>query len=672
MNAHTRSPAPPSEGKPAPAWAAWLESLALVALALAAYQSVWRAGFIWDDDAHVTRAGLRSLHGLWRIWFEPGATQQYYPVLHSAFWLEHRLWGDAPAWYHAANVVLHGIACCLLLRVLRSLALPGAFLAAALFAVHPVCAESVAWISEEKNTLSAVLYLLAALAYLKFEAGRRAGPYAAGILLFALALLSKSVTATLPAALLVVAWWRRGRLSWRGDVLALAPWLAMGAGAGAVTSWMERTQIGASGADYALGAVGRFLVAGRALWFYLGKIAWPANLTFVYPRWSVDPGSPAQYLFPAAAAAAFAALWMIRRRTRAPLAAALLFAGTLFPALGFINVFPFIYSYVADHFQYLAAAMVLAAAAAAFATAAKRLAPAGRLGAWCAAAGVVALLAALTWRQGKIYAGPETLWRATLARNPACWMAYNNLAAELLDKGRVDEAIADARLALAAAPGDAEAHLTLGDALMREGQPSEAFAEYDRALRIQPGNAIAQNNLGNMLLQAGRIDEAVAHYEAALRTKPDFAKAHANLGDAYLRGGRADDALAEYGLALAEDPLSAEAHANLGTALAQKGRLGEAIAHFQRALEIDPGSYVAQTNLGNALLQSGRGGEAIAHYAKALALDPHSSAAHNNLGFGLLQAGRRDEAVAQFRAALQADPGNAGARRNLADALAGR
>jgi tetratricopeptide (TPR) repeat protein len=672
VNAQPRSPAPLSGGDPAAGRAFWLESLVLLALVLAAYQGVTHAGFIWDDDAHVTRAGLRSLRGLWRIWTEPGATQQYYPVLHSAFWVEHRLWGDAPAGYHAANVLLHAAAACLLLRVLRVLALPGAFLAAALFAVHPVCAESVAWISEEKNTLSAVFYLSAALVYMGSERGRRPSAYAAATALFALALLSKSVTATLPAAVLVVIWWRRGRLSLKGDVLPLAPWFAMGAGAGAMTSWMERTHIGASGAAFGLGAAGRFLVAARALWFYLGKIAWPADLMFIYPRWPIDPGDAAQYLYPAAAAAVLACLWMMRGRTRGPLAAALLYAGTLFPALGFINVFPFLYSYVADHFQYLAAAMVLSAAAAAYAAAAGRLPPAGRLGAWGAAAGVVALLATLTWRQGAMYADPETLWRATIARNPACWMAYNNLASELLDKGRVDEAIADARLALGAAPDDAEAHLTLGDALMQEGRLKEAYGEYDRALQIQPSSAIAHNNLGNVLLQAGRLGEAIAHYQAALRTKPDFAKAHANLGDAYLRSGRTDDAVAEFGAALSEDPLSAEANANLGTALAQKGRLDEAISHFQRALKIDPGFYIAQTNLGNALLQTGRKAEAVAHYARALELDPRSSAAHNNLGFGLMQSGRRDEAIAQFRAALEIDPGNAGAGRNLSDALAGR
>ena len=194
-------------------------------MAIAAYWPVFRAGFIWDDDAHVTRAELQSLHGLWRIWFDLGSTQQYYPVLHGAFWLEHRLWGDAPLGYHLANVLFHATSACLFALALRRLAAPGAWFAGFLFALHPVCVESVAWISEQKNTLSLVFYLLAAHAYLHFDARRArgqrggAGLYLLATGLFLLSLLSKTVTATLPAALLVVAWWRRGRLSWKGDLL---------------------------------------------------------------------------------------------------------------------------------------------------------------------------------------------------------------------------------------------------------------------------------------------------------------------------------------------------------------------------------------------------------------------------------------------------------------------
>jgi hypothetical protein len=271
-----------------------LSSRALVALVFAAtllaYFPALTAGFIWDDQpGHVTRPELRSLAGLVRIWTEPGATQQYYPLLHSAFWFEHLLWGDAPFGYHLVNVLLHATAACLFAALLLRLAVPGAWLAALLFALHPVGVESVAWVSEQKNTLSLVLSLCAALAYLRFDStGERDRPrspraYALASILFIAALLSKTVTATLPAALLVLAWWQRGTVSLRRDALPLLPWFACSALAAVATASFEHTLIGAQGADFALTAAQRFLLAGRAVWFYLGKLLLPLDLSFIYP-----------------------------------------------------------------------------------------------------------------------------------------------------------------------------------------------------------------------------------------------------------------------------------------------------------------------------------------------------------------------------------------------------
>ena len=339
----------------------------IVLLVVVAYWPALSAGFIWDDNGHVTRADLQSLDGLRRIWFEPGATQQYYPVLHSAFWLEHRLWGGAAAGYHAINLLWHAIAAFLFGLVLRRLAVPGAWFGALLFALHPVGVESAAWVSEQKNTLSALLYLAAALAYLAFDDRRQWNRYALATVLFLLALLTKTVTATLPAALLVIAWWRRGRLGWKRDFAPLAPWLVLGIAGGLGTAWYEHSVIGAQGDDFALAPLERLLLAGRAAWFYLGKLAWPHPLIFIYPRWEIDASAWTQYLFPLGAALVLAALLATSIRTgrRGPLAVALLFAGTLFPVLGFVNVYPFIYSFVADHFQYHASLAVFAGAAAA-------------------------------------------------------------------------------------------------------------------------------------------------------------------------------------------------------------------------------------------------------------------------------------------------------------------
>ncbi len=331
---------------------------------LLVYQPAWHGGFIWDDDAHVTKPELRSWQGLYRIWFDVRATTQYYPLLHSAFWIEHRLWGDATLGYHLVNLLLHAAAAVMVALILRRLAVPGAYLAAAIFALHPVHVESVAWITEQKNTLSAVFYLGAMLVYLHFDQTRKIALYWWALGLFLLAILSKTVTATLPGALLVIFWWQRGRLSWKRDVLPLTPLFLLGAGGGMVTAWWELQVNHCVGPEFQFTPVERLLIASRAVWFHLWKLCWPTKLTFFYPRWQIDSGAWWQYLFPLGLTALLVGLWSIRRRTRAPLAALLFFGGTLFPVLGFFNLYTFRYSLIANHYQYLASlgAITLAAA----------------------------------------------------------------------------------------------------------------------------------------------------------------------------------------------------------------------------------------------------------------------------------------------------------------------
>ena len=432
-------------------WPAWCSCLLIFVATLVAYWPALNGAFIWDDGGHVTRAGLRSLAGLGRIWFEVGATQQYYPLLHSAFWVEYQLWGDAPSGYHLLNVLLHATSACLFGVMLRRLAVPGAWLAALVFALHPVCVESVAWISEQKNTLSTVLYLGAALAYWRFAADRRRAHYALATALFVLALLTKTVTATLPAALLVVCWWQRGRLEWRRDVLPLLPWFVLGVAAGLITARVEHTLIGTKAAAFSLNAVERVLIAGRVVWFYLGKLFWPADLEFIYHRWTISTTNAWQYLFPLPAIAALGALWWGRRQRRGPLAGALFFGGTLFPVLGFLDVFPFIYSFVADHFQYVACLGIFAVVSAGVAGLSART---SLRTIRIAAALVLLTLGTLTWQQSGIYRDVFVLYETTLARNPACWMAHNNLGIALAKAGRKEEAITHFRQSLQINPGN--------------------------------------------------------------------------------------------------------------------------------------------------------------------------------------------------------------------------
>ena len=446
--------------------------------------------------------------------------------------------------------------------------------------------EAVAWISEQKSTLSAVFYLASLLVYLRFNRSRQWTDYVAALALFACALASKTVTATLPGALLVILWWQKGRLAWARDVAPLAPWFAMGAGAGWVTSWVERTYIGAHGAEFALTFGQRCLIAGRAIWFYLGKLVFPVGLTFTYPRWAVGgTGSGVLSSFAVVAVAGGLAMLAWRGR-RGPLAVLLLFAGTLFPALGFFDAYPFLYSFVADHFQYLASLAILVPAAGLLARLRRPVVVAGS---------VIALLGVLTFRQSGMYRDGITLYRETIARNPQSWMAHNNL-------GTIYSEI----------PGRSE----------------DAIAEYREALRIRPNYAEAHYNLGNLLF-ASDLQAAIAEYRAGLSARDDFAELHANLGTALARSGSAEEAIAEYRRALQLKPNAALFHFNLANALSgMPGRLPEAIGEYQSALRWNPGWTQARYNLAEALAETpGRAQEALAQLELVLQVNPRMEAA---------------------------------------------
>ncbi|TMH32057.1 MAG: tetratricopeptide repeat protein [Betaproteobacteria bacterium] len=624
--------------------------VALTIAVLIVYQPVWNGGFIWDDAAHVTRPDVRSWAGLWSIWFEPGATQQYYPLTHSFFWLQHRLWGDAPTGYHIVNIVLHAAAASIAGLLLYRLAIPGAYFAAAIFALHPVQVESVAWVTEIKNTLSAVFYLGAAIAWLHYREKASRGAYLLALGLFVLALCTKTVTATLPAALLVIEWWRRGRLSWRRDVLPLVPFFILGIAAGLTTVWVERSLVGAEGAAFDLTLLERGLIAGRALWFYASKLFWPVNLLFIYPRWDVNPAAWWQYVYPAAAIGVLIIAWSVRRRTRGPLAGMLYFAGTLFPALGFFNVYPFLFSFVADHFQYLASLGLITLIAAGMTLIFQRWRLWDRVPAFIVCLGVLSVLGILSWKQSRIYADAESLYRATIERNPEAWMAQNNLAGVLIERGAAQEAAGYAEKALALKPDYAEARNNLGLALASLGRIDDALEQYREALKLEPDYAEAHNNLGFLLARRGDIDEAIAQYRRALAIDPRLAGAHYNLAEALMAHGQMSEAVAELQMALAYRPGYAEAHNSLGVILAQSGKIDEAGSEFLRAVRIRPNYAEARNNLGIVLARSGRLDEAIAHFEKALRDDPASARIRANLR----------AALASQKAAAEADRGGAG------------
>lgn len=572
--------------------------------ALLAYWPSLHGGLVWDDVAHVTPPALQSLHGLWRIWFELGASQQYYPLLHSVFWIEHRLWGDAVLGYHLANLTQHALAASLLVLIVRRLKLPAAWLAGGIFLLHPVCVEAVAWISEQKDTLSGVFYLASALVYLHFDQSRKRSHYWWALGLFFLALLSKTVTATLPGALLVVFWWQRGRIDWRRDLRPLLPWFALGAASGLFTAWVERTYIGAEGAGYELTLVQHFLLACRILCFYAGKIVWPSDLIFSYPHWQLDPTVWWQYLYPLAVLVVAVGLVVLARRSdwpvrRGPLSGFLFFSGTLFPVLGFLHVYPFKYSYVADHFQYLASLGIIVPGAWLLAQSLPRI---SRIAGNAVAVMLLAVLGILTWQQASLYRDVETLYRATLARNPESWMTHNNLGIYLAHMpGRLPEAVAEFQATLRIRPDHMMAHMNLGNVLSQmPGRLPEAIAEYHAALALDPNYVPAYNNLGIALMQMpDRLPDAIAQFQTALRLRPNDATSHELMGLALAQmPDKLPDAVAEYQAALRIQPDDPDIHMHLGDALSElPGQRDQAIAQYEAALRSRPDAETKQRSL---------------------------------------------------------------------------
>ena len=536
----------------------WVYALLLAGMVLVAYVRAMGSGFVWDDDANIIdNTPLRSFAGLGRIWFEPGATQQYYPLTHTSFWLEYHLWGLHAAGYHVANVLLHATSAILLWRILVRLKIPGAWLGAALFAVHPVCVESVAWITERKNALSGVFYfgsMFAALGFFlpKSPNEKNEGPwkyYWGALGLFLCGLWCKTAIIGLPPVILLLVWWKRRRMAAR-DIYLLAPFAIVAAALGAITLWIEKNDLGAGGKHWEFSFAERCILVGRTFWFYLGKLVWPRPLMFMYPRWPIDARQAWSYA-PVVGMTALLFVLCMKRRTwgRPGLMAAACFIVMLFPVMGFFNVYFYRYSFVCDHFQYLACVGPLALAAAGISAGLGHF----RNRVLLAAPAVLLLaLGTLTWRQTGIYRDEETLWRDTLTKNPQSSMAHNNLGRVLLTSGRAQEAVSEFQLAVASDPENAEAHNNLGVIWLRGDRAEAARKEFERALAISPAYAAARANLASALLQLGQVNEAIRNYKMALEISPGDLAAQVNLGDALFRVGQAEEGRRYHALAIAQ------------------------------------------------------------------------------------------------------------------------
>jgi len=574
----------------------WVLGAALVATTALVYQPAWHGKPLLDDAGRfMMTPEQQSWNGLARLWIQPRTTWQYHPLVDTMYWVEAKLWGQEVFGYHLVTIALHVASALLLVKILGKLQIRGAWLASAIFALHPVLVESVAWMVELKNTLSGLFFFAAILAYLNFDQTRRLRTYLLVGLLFTLGILAKAIVATVPAVVLILIWWKRGRVDWQRDVKPLLPFVVLAIAAGLLTAWMERAFSGAEGEEFQLSVLDRFLIAGRAFWFYIGKLLFPNDLSLIYPRWKIDSSIWWQYLFPVAALGLFWLAWNQRKRWRWFFAASLFFAATVVPLLGFFNVGFFRFSFVADHFAYVPSLAVIVP------TAAGATWLADRGGRWRLLlhgllAVLLSTLAILSWMQSHMYRDAETCYRMVVAHNPNSWTAHQNIGAEVFARGQLDDAAAEFHKVLELEPNYAQAskraYFGLGGVSVRKGKQDEAIKLFETALKLDPTYGPAHNGIASALHRQGRLAEAIAEYERAIYLRPESAGILSNLAwmlatcsDPSLRDGHRALALAQRA-----DRLSGGANPrilrSLAAAYAEVNQFGQAAKTARHALDL--------------------------------------------------------------------------------------
>ena len=680
-----------------------LTLLALGLLVIVPYlpAMLW-GGFVWDDGTYIVEAEfVRALSGLWQLWFSPAehVENHYWPLVYTTFWLEHKLWGFNPTGYHIVNVLIYLASTLLVWHLMRRLAMSGAWMVAAVFAVHPLHVESVAWVIERKDLLSGLFYLAAVLAWMRFVEKPYPRRYMVSLVLYVAALLSKSIAVTLPAALLIWHWWKQERIT-STDLLRLVPFFIVGLAItiGDLSFYRLRE---AMSFDYSL--VERSLIASRALWFYAGKLLWPTNLSVIYPRWDIHVADPLAWGYLVAAAALVVALWHFRSQFgRGPLAGALFFVITLSPTLGFVDYAYMEYAFVADRYQYLAGIGVMAVVIGAAAYGVRNLSGLWQKGTLGIAAVVLVVLGTLTWRQASIYRDNETFNRHIIALNPQARGAHLNLGNALDKQGRYEEALEATRVAVEQRPNYFKTHANLGVVLGKLGRFEEAETHLRRAITLNPQAQGAHLNLGNALYKQARYEEALKAARVAVEQCPDCAQAHTtlgvtfaaldrfkeaeihlrraialdrhtkifhlNLGDALYKQGRYEEALEATRIAIEQAPDFFNAHINLGAILGKLGRFEEAETHLRRAITLNPQDVDLFRKLAEVLTPQGRYAEAIDALAQAVALDPASSQSaelHFLMGMAAEES-RQPKAAEYYMRAVEIDPHHTKSIRRLA------
>lgn len=654
----------------------WFWGVLLLALTCVVYLPVRNAGFLWDDKFMVVGNDyLRSRKGLFDIWFSTKPVD-HIPITLSALWLEYQLWGVSPSGYHVVNVMMHALGAILLWRVLLRLRLPGAWLAAAIFAVHPVCVASAAWVSEQKNTISLVFYLWTIICYLQFEEKPTQRNYTISLAVFVVTLLTKGSVVVLPPVLMLLIWWKNRRVK-RADFLRLSPFFVLAFAEGLTTIWFQNHHAIGDETVQVLNHAEQSSAASRAVWFYLWKTCVPWNLMAVYPQWSINWKSAIQYLPALAIVTVLVIAWKFRATWgRHVLFALTAFMVTLFPVMGFFNMYFLVFSRVADHLQYLAmlVSIPLVVCSLVYLVRKWKLPRSAVIG---IAIVVLSFLSISTYVRAGIYTNEEKLWTDTIAKNPNAWIAYNNLGYALGNPKDTPESIAAYRRALELKPDLAEAHSNLGVALveqykgLKHQNQTEADAILDDALHhlaeaiaLKPSVANTHFSYAVGLVAKGNLDQAIKEYETALDLRSDFADCRNNLIHALLQANRAKEAL-EQAMRGVQIDNSAQAHCNLGSAYHMSNDLENAKREFDTALAMNPSLTMAHYECGIMLAMSGRLEESLPYLIAYVHERPEDGSAHGNLGTIYASLHRLDEALAEYQTALKINPNDGDAEKNI-------
>jgi tetratricopeptide (TPR) repeat protein len=581
----------------------WLGVAAIVLAVFWVYSPSIHGDWLWDDDWYITSQPLlRNLNGLWKFWFAPGSWVEYYPVEETLLWIEWHLFGNDTLGYHVVTITLHALNALLVWRLLARLGLRKAWLGGFLFAVHPAAVDSVAWIAETKNTLSTLPCLLAMIVWVDFENDRKPRDYALAFFYFALALLCKIAVAPLPFVLVLYAWWKRRRISGR-DLAAVAPFLAIAVILAAISIAAGGVYAQQSGktpdALPSLDLAARIALAGQSLGVYFAHLVWPVGLLPNYPQWTIGAPSPLAFIPCLVVVAVFVVLWLRRARWGAPALLALgAFVLFLAPFTGLVNVSYMAFTWVMDHYLYLAMIGPIGLVIAALDSIDARLPAQWRI----SVTGAATLIATLLAFEARGYAGAfvdeATLWGYTAERNPGDWLAHDNLGKAQLLANQPDDAVKSFSTALLLRPGRAQTHLNLGRAFVALNRLNDGLFQYDTALAIDPTDAEIYNQKGVAFIQADRAADALAPLQRAVELRPHYAIGLENLGIALAITGHLDEAVERFHASLAANPDDPATHVNLGRALHQLGRTGEANDQFRQALQLDPNNAAAKASLG--------------------------------------------------------------------------